>query len=100
MSIRPSLPLGTMCSILCFVAAMRRRTSCSMRSVGLCEIRLIHGALVRGSARPATAISFIQVGQLLDSAATGQRGLPEVYFSRGYVARRARAALLTLIPSP
>ena len=99
MSIRPSLPLGTMCSIHCFVVAMRRRTSCSMRSVGPCEIRRIHGALVRGSARLVTATSFIQVGPLLDSAETGPRGLPEVFFSRGYVARRARVAPLNLIPS-
>ena len=56
-------------------------------------------ALVHGSARLATATSFIQAGQLLDSAATGPRGLPAVFFSRGCVARRARAAPLTLIPS-
>ena len=97
--IRPSLPLGTMCSIHCFVVAMRRRILCSTRSVGLCEIRRIRGALVHGSARLATATSFIQAGQLLDSAATGRRGLQVVFFSRGCVARRARAALLTLIPS-
>ena len=99
MSIRLLSPLDMMCSILCFVGATRRRTSCLMRSVDPCETRHIHAASVRGSARPATAISFIRVDRRRDSVVTGLRGLLVAFSSRGCAARRAHAAHPTLILS-